>query len=395
METLQSSGNVQTRCPNCQTVFEIGNEIIGGGDPRVRCGECYTIFDSHENLLISSLSDDLLIEQEDSEDNSIMGFEPGAELDLQNDKLFFEPDETEDEIQSFSDVDLFSDHTDLPEVEYLTDGEEIPELDFNSIDSEDDQFDGTLFDDVSLEDDEPLEDVIASKSQWETPVQDDAPVNSEKALLEVTEPQEQVWNEVSPSEVPEADNVQQEQADDYHEVFTGPPDKEPSIYTDPQPRVEKSRWLSRSIMVLVLITGLGGLYAYLNRNQTQVPAAVQPAVDVFCRIFPCKAESAAHPDMLHVVRRHVYSHPKVEQALVINIVFRNDASAAQPYPVLAISMSDRRGDPVAQRDFLPYEYLKLTPVSEIPKIRSGQIVDISLEVSDPGENAKSFELEFK
>ncbi len=58
METLESPVEIKTRCPTCQTVFEISESVAYSEDPRVRCGECYSVFNSQDHVLGSSLSDD-------------------------------------------------------------------------------------------------------------------------------------------------------------------------------------------------------------------------------------------------------------------------------------------------------------------------------------------------
>lgn len=364
METLQTATQIQTRCPNCQTVFEIGEDIVNSDDPRVRCGECYAIFHARENMLVSSLSDDLLLEAE-PDDDVLLSLDSVAEFNLEDDRVFFEPDDSEQESGVFSDSDLFSADAGLPEVEYLDD-EEIPELDFESIDPEDDQFDGTLFDDVSI--DNEVSEPVITRSEWSADGESaNTDINTQAGFS--------------------ADAADTAVLDDFPET--------PDFMRPLHDNEGSGRWKARALMAAALLVGLGGLYAYSNRNVSSDSTVAQMVNNAVCKFTDCGGEAKSSLGELRVIRRNVYTHPKVVKALVINIVFRNDASFAQPYPTLAIQMSDIRGKVVAQRDFLPHEYLKTTAVDEIPVIDAEQIVDVSLEVNDPGDSAKSFELQFK
>ena len=372
MESLQTAECIQTRCPNCQTVFEIDSELANGDDPRVRCGECYSIFDSLENRVSSTLPDDLLVDEAPGG----LGEDDEHFFDDPEEKIVFEPDEgLDDRVQEFSEGDLFSDEAALPEVEYLEENEEIPELDFNAIDPDDEQFDGTLFDDVNL-DYEGYEELAEGYDPEDAPVWQPPEELAESSENETVAPEPD--SETGLLEVP-ADST---------DLPFGPA-------VDSNESQTKGFGLSRLLMVLVLGLGLGGLYVFSNKSQLEQSPTTRPLVKAVCLIAGCELEALSDLKEFQVVRRNVYTHPTYGNALVINVVFRNDAGFAQTYPNLFISMSDVRGQIVAEREFLPHEYLKLArrvPIGEIP---AGQTVDVSLEVRDPGDEAKSFELKFR
>ncbi|MDO6459970.1 zinc-ribbon and DUF3426 domain-containing protein [Granulosicoccaceae sp. 1_MG-2023] len=397
METLQTPATVQTRCPNCQTVFELSDEVISADDPRVRCGECLTVFNSRDNLIVSSLSDDLLV---DPDDTLLTPMGPARDEDalLDGDKMVFDPDDTlTDEIAE--DVDLFSDEADLPEVAYLDD-EEIPEIDISAMQAAEDQFDTTLFDDVYFEDEA---EIIGEATRAEGDLPDAAvppePIPDIFARMANSEYDEAPGSDAlaSPDNEPDAESAQepfcgpvQEAAEELvpetdEEPFAGPA---AGVYASPAEVADaRGVWLRRAVMAAVLVIGLGGLYLYSVRDSGGVPGQAA------CAGGDCAA--AGLKDQLKVVRRTVYSHPRVADALVINVVFRNEADQAQPYPVLDISMSDIRGAVVAARQFQPYEYLRLNDGTLPGEIAAGDVVDVSLEIVDPGDNARSFELAFR
>lgn len=368
MESLKSFESIRTRCPNCQTVFEIDGELATSEDTRVRCGECYSVFDAHENILLDSLPDDLLFEGEASASPDLSATDALDDHDVMDDsdKIVFEPDDAvDDQVYEFSNADLFSDAAELPEVSYLEENEEIPELDFNAIDPDDEQFDGTLFDDVQLtldEEPEALTDITAD--EFLTPLEDADPVASTDL-------------------VPSAD------ASPFTDAEVAP-----DFGADSTTPSEVGFFSRRVLMLVILALGLGSLYVYADRTRLQQSSLTRPLVSVVCAVAGCELASANHLDQLLVIRRNVYTHPTVGDALIINIVFRNQATVAQAYPRLAISMSDIMGKVVAERVFQPHEYLQQPPDVVLEKIQADQTVEVSLEVKDPGDQAKSFELEF-
>lgn len=400
METLQTPATVQTRCPNCQTVFELSDDVIRAEDPRVRCGECLTVFSSRDNLLVTSLSDDLLV---DPDSTLVTPMGPAVEATgFDDDKLVFDPDDTLTDDEPGNDVDLFSDAADLPEVAYLDD-EEIPEIDITSMQAAEDQFDSTLFDDVYFEDE-------AGVSGEETRASDavaDSPGNTETDLpdaytrmaefeTDITSyddesgalAEEALDEQASEHEIEFDEEIESPQSEDLQAPY------EDAVYT-PAPTAPvdpRGVWVKRAAMAAVLVIGLGGLYFFSLRGSLDTTSGGSSA-SAACSGGEC--QQAELLEQLHVVRRTVYSHPRVADALVINVVFRNDAGEAQPYPVLDISMSDIRGGVVAARQFQPHEYMRLQDGNVLDYIAPGEAVDVSLEIVDPGDNARSFELAFR
>ena len=84
--------------------------------------------------------------------------------------------------------------------------------------------------------------------------------------------------------------------------------------------------------------------------------------------------------------------PNIEKALMVNAVITNSAAISQGYPTLLVSMSNIRGQTVAQRYFKPDEYLSAD--TEYVLMESGKLISINLEIMDPGHDALAFELDF-
>jgi predicted Zn finger-like uncharacterized protein len=70
----------------------------------------------------------------------------------------------------------------------------------------------------------------------------------------------------------------------------------------------------------------------------------------------------------------------------------NRGDRTQPWPLLRVTFEDRYGGTVAQRDFLPVEYLSGHP-GTLSAFAPGTVAEADLILSDPGHNVAGFELD--
>lgn len=427
-DTIQESANPQTCCTNCQTVFEIPQELLASQDTRVRCGECLCIFDAMDGL---SLPENAILPSSTSEPVEPKGSEDQAFTDLD---------------VTYSDFDLFSEDADLPEVAYLDETGEPVELDFDSVEIDGDRtFSDTMFKhDVTINADIPI-DATREPDAVKAP-QNDQEASEKKEAAEAAESGnltvEGLPADAKPSVIgmPQAkvrfdnDFTQGEKAQheplvfEYHDpvVKTADLGKAPAFDADdlenalavdlPPPdlppttndlssnqiksMVDSSagsgrRWFIGSLMVLCLVALALGLYGYQERARLANDPRTRPVMAAACWALRCELPDRFSPDKLRVLGRHVYSHPDIADALVVNVVFRNEADYDQRYPVLIIKLSDISGKLVASRDFQPAEYLTREMLIESRLFAATTSLDISLEIRDPGANASSFEMDFR
>jgi len=120
---------------------------------------------------------------------------------------------------------------------------------------------------------------------------------------------------------------------------------------------------------------------------------VRPFLVAGCRVLDCTVPSRVDLAALQLLDKQVFTHPNEDSALVINLAFRNTAAFEQRYPVLVVRLHDRVGRRVAERDFAPEDYLDGWQAGDT--LGAGRRLDISLEVGDPGEEADSYEFEFR
>ena len=113
-----------------------------------------------------------------------------------------------------------------------------------------------------------------------------------------------------------------------------------------------------------------------------------------CAVLHCRLPLVAAPERLRLLASNVQAHPSVPNALMISASVRNDASFAQPYPVVRVTLSDAQGQRLAMRRLQPAEYLD-DPVTLRQGLAPGAVAVLLLEVKDPGDKAVAFEFGFE
>ena len=455
--------NPQTCCSNCQTVFEVPEDLLASSDTRVRCGECLSIFDALINLRDQDAAEERLRERD--VDLSRLEHGPASAAGVVEESVELIDSQTLDELSAtrgehtvgrvvdadfsdasseshgdpasepsdaeaasiaglandtasldvtYSDFDLFSEDADLPEVAYFDQTRDTPDFDFDSIElDEDETFNDTLFaHDVTVDARHGLlgagqtdEDALASGLGRDADFVTDEG-NRTPIVFTYRDPDENAVDgmetsastlgasEVLPEAIASASNADAD-------IGAEPIDPESAAVEDSAaaglpislPEEKKSPWLFRSLMFLSLCVLASGLYIARERNTLRNNPVARPILVAACAVFKCEVPQRVDLSSLRVLQRSVYSHPTIDNALVINVAFRNEAEFDQQYPVLVIRLSDRNGRLVAKRDFLPADYLEQWQISDT--LDAGKRLDISLEVNDPGHSARSFELDFR
>lgn len=148
-----------------------------------------------------------------------------------------------------------------------------------------------------------------------------------------------------------------------------------------------------SLLVVVLILTGSLQMIYFNRDNLANRPGLRPYMLSFCDIAGCKISELRDLKRLELSSKNVYSHPNVDNALMITAVIVNQAEFAQRFPVLQISFTNLVGDIVMARQFKPGEYLN-TDEKNLTEMQPGLPIQITLEVLDPGNSATAYEFNF-
>jgi predicted Zn finger-like uncharacterized protein len=148
------------------------------------------------------------------------------------------------------------------------------------------------------------------------------------------------------------------------------------------------------VACLLLTLLLAVQLAWAKRDELIRQPVVNHWLRGSCAMFGCELPLVAAPQQLRLLASNVQAHPSVAGALMISASVRNDAIFAQPWPVLAITLSNAQGQRIAMRRLQPAEYLDDAAVLRHGLAPGGSAV-LLLEVEDPGDKAVAFEIGFE
>ncbi|EIL98952.1 DUF3426 domain-containing protein [Rhodanobacter denitrificans] len=161
-----------------------------------------------------------------------------------------------------------------------------------------------------------------------------------------------------------------------------------------QPRSSGERHWPWIMACLLLTLLLAIQLAWAERDELIRQPLVNHWLRGSCAMLGCELPLVAAPQQLRLLASNVQAHPSVAGALMISASVRNDAGFAQPWPVLAITLSNAQGQRIAMRRLQPAEYLDDAAVLRHGLAPGGSAV-LLLEVEDPGDNAVAFEIGFE
>jgi len=148
-----------------------------------------------------------------------------------------------------------------------------------------------------------------------------------------------------------------------------------------------------SLASLLMLAVLASQYGYYQRYELAKNPTVRPWLERMCTYIECRLPPRRDTAAFSLTSRDVRYHPEYADALLISGTFINGAAFPQPYPTVEVLLKDVNGDAVAGRRFAPEQYLK-APSATGKLLPTGTEAQLILEVSDPGNQAVSFEFNF-
>jgi predicted Zn finger-like uncharacterized protein len=149
-----------------------------------------------------------------------------------------------------------------------------------------------------------------------------------------------------------------------------------------------------TVVCVALLLGLGAQLAWAKRDSLIADPTVGPMLAASCAVVGCHLPLVPAPSQLRLMARDVEQHPSVRDGLLITASVRNDASFAQPYPIVSIVLSDANGQRLAMRRFQPEDYVGDASVRE-RGLPGGATTAMVFEVQDPGQRAVAFAFSFE
>lgn len=148
---------------------------------------------------------------------------------------------------------------------------------------------------------------------------------------------------------------------------------------------------SIGILLLILI-GLAQL-AYYQRYELVKYPQLKNLMQTVCQQVHCQLPAPKDTSRIKLTSKNVYTHPNIEQALMINATMVNRAEFKQSFPILEIRFENIRGETVAARRFKASEYMGI-PENQITAMQPGEPISFNIEIRDPGTDVVSYAFDF-
>ena len=155
-------------------------------------------------------------------------------------------------------------------------------------------------------------------------------------------------------------------------------------------------FVSSLIVTLAILAGIASLflqYAYYNRDSLVKITKLRPLLNIICEQANCTLPPPKDLKLITLSSKNIFSHPNVDNALMVSASIVNQAEFAQAFPVIELRFENIRGEIIAGRRFTASEYLGV-PEEQVSQMQPDVSANISLEIKDPGSDMVSYEFSF-
>lgn len=180
---------------------------------------------------------------------------------------------------------------------------------------------------------------------------------------------------------------------DYIDIPTGDEEPEPRQRSAPRFATPGTQWLKWSALSVLALIVLAAQSLAFNFGELARTPEWRPFYAQICDLAGCTLPGRSNIDQLRGANLVVRSHPEVDNALVVDAIFFNEADYPQPFPDLELTFSSMDEAPVASRRFTPDEY-RAGELEDRELIPPDVPVHVSFEILDPGPDAVNYSLRF-
>lgn len=362
-----------TQCPKCDTTFRVTQAQLTAAKGAVRCGACLHVFraaehfqeskpaptpvadDRTQDLFSDKLFEnniDTLEQQADDDDGLISDYMDDDNLLISDDSGLIDDDDFKMQKQSPKSFDLDENFmslkiTDDSSDPFSNDKDRIIEDDHNQTD-DDEAWAQALLDD---------DDFTSTPVTPAQPVHKPLPKASARPVFSYIE------------DVP-LDLSLPAKASKKQKIFV----------------------LSSCFILLLTLAGQVGYFHFDNWARLEPYRAYY---QIACDVLKCQLPSTYDLNKIRTTASpQVSLHNKYENALVVDVLFINNAEFDQAFPNIDLTFTDKHDKVVAHRLFLPREYLA-GEAAGLEYMPSQTPIHIALEIADPGSHANNYRVEFR
>ncbi|GEM_PF-683410 len=180
---------------------------------------------------------------------------------------------------------------------------------------------------------------------------------------------------------------------DYIDIPTGGEEPEARKSSAPRFATPGTQWLKWSSLSLLAVIVLAVQSLAFNFAELARTPEWRPLYARICELAGCTLPGRSNIDELRGANLVVRSHPQVDDALVVDAIFFNEAEHPQPFPDLELTFSSMDEQPLASRRFTPDEY-RAGELEDRELMPPDVPVHVSFEILDPGPDAVNYSLRF-
>lgn len=166
----------------------------------------------------------------------------------------------------------------------------------------------------------------------------------------------------------------------------------PSFAEAPPAPAPRRRVGELSVLAILAVLLAGQLF-FSERTRLAANATWRPVVTAVCNVTGCTVPAWHEPGAFAMLSRDVIALPGRTGVLRVQASIRNDARWAQPWPVLALSLSDANGRLLGSRRFMPDDYLGRKPDTAL--LQSGQAAQLAFDIAEPAPGVVAFDFRFE
>ena len=423
-----------TECPYCHIQFDVTDERLQRSSGSVRCDQCNTVFVATPIEAIVETEADIAEPAPELEPTENIEVVTVDAVELENLDTTIDKVELDDPAEALEDVEIKADDIDIPdmadapalEAPELT---PVDELHVNEIELSEETI---QTDDLVVAKTETLDNPVmpappvvpdtsvqwsennvhslnvsshqeAANADWLTE-HEKSSADSDDAGTDV--PGDTLKTDTDPQHLPATSETRLHdlpRAQDDGPVSNDKNDQPEAGYDPrqlyPELNVAESKSIARQppgylLASIMLIFVFILQSTYLLHDELAKQAGLRPFMQQFCEIFDCHIELPSAPHAIVLRDRQIRSHPNIPGALSVAAKIENTEAFTQHYPLLQLQFRDITGQIVAGRNFQPSEYLP-KDVSISAGISPNKLVNVALELTDPGEKAVSYLFIFK
>lgn len=153
-------------------------------------------------------------------------------------------------------------------------------------------------------------------------------------------------------------------------------------------RIRPVFWVAGNLLVLVF---LGVQFVYFYSTELAQNVELKPYIQKACDRLGCTIRPRIDAGLIELTRVRISPHPRYIKVLRLRASLINRASFSQPFPLMEVTLSDRRGRLVGRRTFRPEEYLKKAN-NELREMIPNVIARARLEFTNPNLYTDGFEI---